>query len=337
MPWFKIDDSSYSHPKFRRAGNAALGLWLRCGAYSAQHLLEGRVPGVIAKDFGTTAQVKKLVDVGLWHATGHDCLRCPQPADGDYLMHDFFEGGRNSTRAQVETSRKNAADRQAKARARAAAKAAESDSAAHRGANKPQTKFNRGADKAQTIPNRGSSGSRFQDSSAGQEASSRRDAVNGVTTSHAMPSHTKAGRQEGPLGVVSTVRVPDWCQPLINALARRGISVSWTRLSDMQWAAIQELMNTRGIDTLVNIAASRWNPRDPIKFASLLLTIWLEHAVSTPINQAGSGSPRRPMPPWCGDIDCDETTRLRDAETADGLRVSQPCPNCHPSRKDAAA
>ncbi|GAA3032642.1 hypothetical protein GCM10020000_07100 [Streptomyces olivoverticillatus] len=78
MPWFKIDDSAHSHPKFVRAGNAALGLWMRCGAYSAQHLLEGWVPKEIVKPFnGTAAQVRKLIEAGLWHAAGHDCPRCP--------------------------------------------------------------------------------------------------------------------------------------------------------------------------------------------------------------------------------------------------------------------
>ena len=63
MPWFKIDDSSHSHPKFVRAGNAALGLWVRCGAYSAQHLTEGHVPAEIVRVYGSPAQAAKLVKV----------------------------------------------------------------------------------------------------------------------------------------------------------------------------------------------------------------------------------------------------------------------------------
>lgn len=34
MPWFVVDDSAHSHPKFIKAGNAAVGLWMRCGSDS---------------------------------------------------------------------------------------------------------------------------------------------------------------------------------------------------------------------------------------------------------------------------------------------------------------
>lgn len=79
MAWFKIDDSSHMHPKIVKAGNAALGLWVRAGAYSAQHLTEGTVPAVVARQYGTAPQARKLVTVGLWHEHGHTCPRCPQP------------------------------------------------------------------------------------------------------------------------------------------------------------------------------------------------------------------------------------------------------------------
>ena len=52
MPWFTVDDSFYDNPKVRRAGNAAAGLWLRCGTYSARYLLDGRIPADIAATFG---------------------------------------------------------------------------------------------------------------------------------------------------------------------------------------------------------------------------------------------------------------------------------------------
>lgn len=37
------------------------------------------------------------------------------------------------------------------------------------------------------------------------------------------------------------------------------------------------------------------------------------------------------MPQHCGDLDCDEITRLRDVEDANGFRVNARCPECHPS------
>ena len=44
MPWFRVDDSFDQHPKADAAGNRALGLWVRAGAYCARLLTEGFVP-----------------------------------------------------------------------------------------------------------------------------------------------------------------------------------------------------------------------------------------------------------------------------------------------------
>lgn len=216
MPWFKIDDSSYSHPKFRRAGNAALGLWVRCGAYSAQHLLEGHVPGDIAKDFGTPPQAQKLVSAGLWHKAGHDCPRCPQPAADGYFIHDFFEGGRNSTRAQVEASRQAAAERQAKSRANAAAGSGKTKALSNRTPNGVRNEVQMGSE---TDPKRARNDTHFDDSAAGQSYLSQRDAMEGVTPSHAMPHHT---------GVL-----PNGSTPTSNAASRPG---SYDTLGDLKQA-----------------------------------------------------------------------------------------------------
>lgn len=49
--------------------------------------------------------------------------------------------------------------------------------------------------------------------------------------------------------------------------------------------------------------------------------------------------PQTEWPPYCGDIDCDEKTRMRDIELDTGHQVVAPCPECHPNaaRKGAAA
>ncbi|MFL0393921.1 MULTISPECIES: mucin-2 [Streptomyces] len=137
MPWFKVDDTAHAHPKLLKAGNAALGLWVRCGAYAAQHLTEGTVPGVVAQLYGTAPQARKLVAAGLWHPHGHDCTRCPQPPAGDYQIHDFLTY--NPTREKTEAKRAAAAERQQRARERAAEQRAgrgkHAESSANRGRN----------------------------------------------------------------------------------------------------------------------------------------------------------------------------------------------------------
>ena len=250
MPWFKIDDSAHSHPKFVRAGNAALGLWLRCGAYSAQHLLEGVVPGDVAKMYGTAPQAAKLVRVGLWHGTGHDCPRCPQPGAGDYVIHDFFEGGRNSTRAQVEASRRAAAERQAKRRARVAGEEIAEESLSK------TNHFN-----AEMSANRERFAPHFQDSSAGQEGSSQRDAMEGVTAPQAKPvpssptekkektaSYARAGVSPG---------IPEASRPLVAALQSQQLHVGW-ELAPTEWFVIEALVRRCGIPALVASARASW-------------------------------------------------------------------------------
>ncbi|WP_431980048.1 hypothetical protein [Streptomyces qinglanensis] len=118
MPWFVVDDSAHSHPKIIKAGNAAVGLWMRCGSYAAQHLTDGIVPGAIASMYGTSPQAAKLVKLGLWHPAGHDCPGCAQPAEGDYVMHDY--NAYNPTRRQVLDRRARAADKKRRQRGESA-------------------------------------------------------------------------------------------------------------------------------------------------------------------------------------------------------------------------
>lgn len=115
MPWFAVDDSAHTHPKIVKAGNAAIGLWMRCGSYAAQHLTDGVIPGAIATMYGTSPQIAKLVKIGLWHGAGHTCGHCPQPADGDYVMHEYLQHG-NPTRQQVLERRARAAEKKRRQR-----------------------------------------------------------------------------------------------------------------------------------------------------------------------------------------------------------------------------
>lgn len=114
MPWFVVDDSAHSHPKMVKAGNAAVGLWMRCGSYAAQHLTDGIVPGDIARMYGTAPQINKLVKLRLWHPSGHACEGCQQPPAGDYVMHDYLTY--NPTRKQVVDRRSKAAEKKRRQR-----------------------------------------------------------------------------------------------------------------------------------------------------------------------------------------------------------------------------
>lgn len=105
MTWFKIDDRFHSHPKVLAAGNAAVGLWARCGSWSADQNQEGFVPHAIARMYGTAAEIKALVRVGLFEDDDR----------GGYLIHDWLDF--NPSADRVASEREAAAERQRRLRA----------------------------------------------------------------------------------------------------------------------------------------------------------------------------------------------------------------------------
>ena len=103
MPWFKVDDTFPHHAKVLAAGNAAVGLWVRAGAWSMQQLTDGYIPRHVARQLGSAAEARRLIDVGLWIEK-----------DDGYLFHKWSP--RQPSRAQVLADREAAAERQRKAR-----------------------------------------------------------------------------------------------------------------------------------------------------------------------------------------------------------------------------
>lgn len=110
MTWFKIDDGFHCHPKAVAAGNAAIGLWTRLGAYSSDQLTDGFIPAAIAKGYGTKAELNRLADraVNLLEPGAH-----PTYGDG-YWIHDYHDY--NPTAEKVRADRAEAAERQRRSR-----------------------------------------------------------------------------------------------------------------------------------------------------------------------------------------------------------------------------
>jgi hypothetical protein len=106
MPWFKVDDGLSDHPKVLMAGNAAMGLWVRAGAWSMKHLTDGFVPDAVVQLLGTAKEARTLVSAGLW-----------LKADGGFRFHEWE--GRQPSREAVQRDRDAAAERQKRARDRA--------------------------------------------------------------------------------------------------------------------------------------------------------------------------------------------------------------------------
>lgn len=106
--FFQIVDELASNPKIqaltRRAmtgditGVAAIGLWSVAGSCCQAGLTDGivTVETLIANLLNRDVAVmiaEQLVEVGLWHAHGHSCERCPDPPQGAYVFHDWFDLG----------------------------------------------------------------------------------------------------------------------------------------------------------------------------------------------------------------------------------------------------
>lgn len=104
MPHFMVDDGMAFHAKIVAAGNAAVGLWARAGAWSQQpqNLTEGFIPREIALALGTLAQIRKLVAVRLW---------VEEP--GGYRFHEWLHDGqrpRQMSREEILERRRKRAE-----------------------------------------------------------------------------------------------------------------------------------------------------------------------------------------------------------------------------------
>ncbi|MFK0296405.1 mucin-2 [Streptomyces sp. NPDC090442] len=252
MTWFKVDDTFYGHPKTLKAGNAAVGLWVKAGTYAAQHLTEGIVPGVVAQLYGTAPQARKLVAAGLWHAAGHDCTRCTQPPAGDYVMHDYLVY--NPTRAKVEDARAASAERQQRAREKAAEKRNQERNRADSRADRPRI------DDGSSTENRESSANQieFPDDIAGQERVSHRDAPAPSRSPRPDPSRPPVPPtevQQASYG--STPAVPANVAPLRDALTAAGVVVEWS-LAEAEWFRLEAIVKRTAVPALVDHAREQW-------------------------------------------------------------------------------
>ena len=104
MPWFKVDDTLHGHPKTRRAGLAAMGMWVLAGSYSASYVTEGFIAEwwVSAFPLGKR-RAAELTRAGFW---------IPGEKNGEqgWIFHDWNKF--QPSKAEIEADRAAARDRQ---------------------------------------------------------------------------------------------------------------------------------------------------------------------------------------------------------------------------------
>lgn len=104
MTWFKVDDTLHGHPKARRAGLAAMGMWALGGSYASQYVTDGFVPEwfVVAWPQGRR-RAAELVAAGMWEPT----VKGDEPG---WQFHDWEHF--QPSRAEIEADRASNRERQ---------------------------------------------------------------------------------------------------------------------------------------------------------------------------------------------------------------------------------
>lgn len=96
MPWARLDDAFYDHPKLDALGSVRLpcvGLFVLALTWSNRYLTDGFIPAErVRKLGGTIPLAERLVSAGLWERAGED-----------YRFHDFHDW--NETSADVRQRR----------------------------------------------------------------------------------------------------------------------------------------------------------------------------------------------------------------------------------------
>ena len=101
--WFKVDGGLAFHPKIMQAGNEAMGLWVRAGAWSCEQLTDGFIPKEIANAMANgMANAMALVMANLW-----------QEVDGGFQFKDWDEfqpsGAEERERKRIISEKRKAA------------------------------------------------------------------------------------------------------------------------------------------------------------------------------------------------------------------------------------
>jgi hypothetical protein len=105
----RFDDSLDGHPKLRKAGLAAVGLWTQAIVYSARHLTDGYIENTWLEEKVPQRRqreelVTRLVEARMFDANG----------GAGYVVHDYLDF--NPSREEVMRRRELAAERKRKER-----------------------------------------------------------------------------------------------------------------------------------------------------------------------------------------------------------------------------
>jgi hypothetical protein len=293
MPWFKVDDTAHAHPKMRRAGKSAIGLWVMCGSYAAAYLTDGVVPAETAAE-GTPTQIAKLLKAGLWHEHGHGCARCAQPMPGDFVMHDYLRY--NPSRVRVLAEREREAEKKRNQRAGGGP----DGTPPPRNGNPNGSVF---AGKTEEKPE-------FFDGFS-SPVSGKGAAQDAASPGDSNPPHARASRPAPTQAVATDVATaaswaarkngfPDELQPLAEALAAAGLgAVAWDIKKFTDWQRIRNQVERLGVDLMVRSAVNAAQLRGEPDSVTAWIGRW-ESLQPEPEQQSGKPHLRAVPGGWTG-------------------------------------
>ena len=110
MTWFRVDDKFAFHRKAVQAGNTAIGVWVRLGAWSSDQMTDGWLPSEVAIVIqgGDVGALDRLCEVELLERDGKN-----------YKLHDFLDW--NPSAKHVKRQRKELSETRSKAGGKGAA------------------------------------------------------------------------------------------------------------------------------------------------------------------------------------------------------------------------
>lgn len=315
--YVRLNDGLPEHRKIVAAGGDAAWLYI-CGlAYASRNLTDGIIPKAVVPRLSDRKQpaklAAKLTKVRLWHDTGHDCKRCPQPDTDEYVIHDYLEHQRSAEHIEAIKQKRAAAGR-----------AGGSKKAANARSRKPPAPTD---DDTQQTPSNLLDGCHDD---AVANATPEAEAEEVLRTSHtdaATPPPT-------PPPAADAAPAPGRAQ------AEEGESPSGNPTDLALIAQVRELRpdwTTRSITRALNAPAVLERPLE--LRAPAMLAVARDPESQQPGRLAHDGpwwhirlEPKRPAAP----AKCNQCNPFRRLEDTSGNDLG-PCPTCHPSRGEAAS
>lgn len=117
MAFFNVDDQFHGHPKARRAGLAAVGLWTIAGSHCRAYKSDGFVPSWLVLDWKAKRAAMALTEFELWHSPLDRCACLEDfkwPDEPGWRFHDWDHI--NDPADEIERQRALGRERQRKRR-----------------------------------------------------------------------------------------------------------------------------------------------------------------------------------------------------------------------------